>query len=417
MLLKDKENIALLRYGAISSLLSGMPEGYNSLAAYFRAAAARGIAMPDGKVRYYSPKTLEQWYRDYKAGGFDALFPKDRADVGKARKLDEYLREMILHLKKTYPKMPATAIYKQLKESGNIRHGEVSAATVNRFVRQAELEKKERSPEKQMRRYERPHINEVWCGDTCVGPYLRTKDGRRHKVYVMALIDDASRFVVGIDVFFQDNFVNLMSVLKSAVSKYGRPVLLNFDNGASYKNQQMQLLAARIGTVVHYDHPYSPAEKAKIERWYLTLRMQYFSGLDMNRFSSLDELRKDIREYVCRYNAAPHSSLNGKSPQERYFFEEEKNCFRRLGEEEIEKSFLLEIERRVSADGVISIDNSQYEVDSRLSKKKIRLRYTPGREKIYVVESDGNLTPIRILNKAENALAKREKVYLTGGAE
>ena len=66
-----------------------------------------------------------------------------------------------------------------------------------------------------MRRYERPHINEVWCGDSSVGPYLRTDDGKKHRVYVIALIDDASRFITGADVFFNDNFVNLMSVMKS----------------------------------------------------------------------------------------------------------------------------------------------------------------------------------------------------------
>ena len=32
-----------------------------------------------------------------------------------------------------------------------------------------------------MRRYERPHINEVWCADTCVDPYLKTDDGKKHK--------------------------------------------------------------------------------------------------------------------------------------------------------------------------------------------------------------------------------------------
>ncbi|MFQ6822938.1 MAG: hypothetical protein ACLRTZ_05910 [Agathobacter sp.] len=74
-----------------------------------------------------------------------------------------------------------------------------------------------------MRRYERPHINEVWCGDSSVGPYLKTDDGKKHRVYIIALIDDASRFIVGIDVFFNDNFVNLMSVIKSAVARYGRP--------------------------------------------------------------------------------------------------------------------------------------------------------------------------------------------------
>ena len=97
-----------------------------------------------------------------------------------------------------------------------------------------------------MRRYERPHINEVWCGDSSVGPYLKTPDGKKHRVFIIALIDDASRLIVGIDVFFNDNFVNLMSVMKSAVARYGRPQIYNFDNGSSFKNKQMELLAARI---------------------------------------------------------------------------------------------------------------------------------------------------------------------------
>ncbi|MFR8622373.1 integrase catalytic domain-containing protein [[Ruminococcus] torques] len=66
-------------------------------------------------------------------------------------------------------------------------------------------------------------------------------------IYIIALIDDASRFITGIDVFYHDNFINLMSVMKSAIAKYGRPKVFNFDNGKSYKNRQMELLAARIG--------------------------------------------------------------------------------------------------------------------------------------------------------------------------
>ena len=80
-----------------------------------------------------------------------------------------------------------------------------------------------------MRRYERPHINEVWCGDSSAGPYLKLPDGKKHRVYVIALIDDASRFITGTGVFFNDTFVNLMSVMKSAVAKYGRPSVFNFD--------------------------------------------------------------------------------------------------------------------------------------------------------------------------------------------
>lgn len=72
-----------------------------------------------------------------------------------------------------------------------------------------------------MRRYERVHINKVWCGNFSVGPYLKTDDGKKHKFYIITLIDDTSRFITGIDIFFNDNVVNLMSVMKSVVAKYG----------------------------------------------------------------------------------------------------------------------------------------------------------------------------------------------------
>ena len=150
----------------------------------------------------------------------------------------------------------------------------------NQYINQLAVQFKT-STNPDMRRYERPHVNEVWCGDSSVGPYLKTDDGKKHQVYIITLIDDASRFIVGIDVFFHDNFVNLMSVIKSAVAKYGRPQLFNFDNGRSYKNKQMELLAARIGSVIHYDQPYSPTQKAKIERWFRTTKDQWMAGLDI----------------------------------------------------------------------------------------------------------------------------------------
>ncbi|MFR3127943.1 MAG: hypothetical protein ACLTNN_00005, partial [Blautia sp.] len=34
------------------------------------------------------------------------------------------------------------------------------------------------TPNKDMRRYERPHINEVWCGDSSAGPRLTDSDGK-----------------------------------------------------------------------------------------------------------------------------------------------------------------------------------------------------------------------------------------------
>ena len=409
-----KHDIALMRYSVISPLITGLQEDYPSLDAFFRDASLKGVTAPDGSVRKYAPGTIEKWYRAYKQGGFDALLPSGRSDAGKPRKLDDAIQEQIRYLKTNYPRMSAAAIYRQLQDNGSIRHGEISKSTINRYINLLALELKT-TTNQDMRRYERPHINEVWCGDSSVGPYLKTSDGKKHKLYIIALIDDASRFITGIDIFFNDNFVNLMSVMKSAVAKYGRPKLFNFDNGSAYKNKQMELLAARIGSTLNYCRPYTPTAKAKIERWFRTMKDQWMASLDIRDFHSLDELRGNLLAWVHLYNNTPHASLKGKTPQERFFSEPEQ--IRRLPQEQLDKDFLLEIERRVSADSVIVIDQIEYEVDFRFAKQRIRLRYSPDMKEIFIVEPDNSLTPIRLLNKQENADVKREKIHLCRGED
>ena len=342
------------------------------------------------------------------------MVPTGRSDCGVSRKIDEDLKEQIIYLKHHYPRMSAAAIYKQLQDNGSIRSGQLSESTICRFINQLVLQQR-LTNNQDMRRYERPHINEVWCGDSSAGSYLKTGDGKKHRVYVIALIDDASRFMLAADVFFNDTFVNLMSVMKSAVSKYGKPKVFNFDNGAAYKNRQMELLAARIGSVISYCRPYTPTQKAKIERWFRTLKDQWMASLDMRDFHTLEELRGSLMTFVRSYNQRPHSSLKGVSPQERFFQEPE--LISRLPDEQIDSSFLLEIERRVSADSVIVIDQVEYEVDYRFAKQRITLRYTPDMKDIFIVEADGSLTPIRLLNRHDNASVKRDKVRLAGGED
>jgi len=410
---QEKKNaIALMRYSVIAPLISGLADDYSSLTAFFNDVSAKGVVLPNGTRKHYAPNTIEKWYRGYKAGGFDSLIPTGRSDIGKPRKLDLELQEQIKYFKTNYPRMSALAIYRQLHDNGFLKFGDVSQATVNRYVNLIAISQKA-TTNRDIRRYERPHINEVWCGDTSVGPYLKTPDGKKHKVFIIALIDDASRFIVGIDIFLNDNFINLMSVMKSAVSKYGRPKVFNFDNGSSFKNKQMELLVARIGSVVHYDHPYTPIEKAKIERWFRTMKDQWMASLNMKDFNSLDELRGNLFAYVQKYNQTIHSSLNNSTPQDRFF--SESNLIKRLPDEDIEKSFLLEIERRVSSDSVISINQIEYEVDCRFAKQRIKLRYSPDFKDIYIVETDGNLSPIKLLNKTENAIIKRDKIHLSEG--
>jgi hypothetical protein len=337
-------------------------------------------------------------------GGFDALKPNGRSDVGNSRKLNDDIISQINYLHKEYPRLPCTLIYQKLLDNGTVTKEMVSLSTITRYV--ARIKAEEVLPGKEMLRYELQHINEVWYGDSSVGPYLR--DGKKKiKTWIIALIDDASRMIVGIDIFTNDNYVNLLSVIRGAVIRHGKPQTMKFDNGASYRSHQMELLGARMGTAISYAPPRTPQGKAKIERWFRTLKDQWMASLNMNDFKNLDELRDSLFTYVQKYNQSPHSSLEMKTPQDRFY--EESTLIYRFDEDRINKTFLLEEERNVSADNVIIIDNKEYEVDYKYAGRKLLVRYSPDLSRVYSVDrKSGEMEEIHLLDKYRNGSGHRK---------
>ena len=405
-----RRDIGLMRFGIISPLANGIYEG--GIKAFFREASNRTYINPGGEEVQFSATSIERWYYAYKNSRFEGLIPQRRIDSGRSRKVDDDIIEQIKYLKAKYPRLPATLIHQRLLDNGTIKHGEMSLSTINRCVNTLKLDENLQVG-KDMRRYERAHINTVWYGDSSAGPWLKV-NGKNKRVWIIAMIDDASRLIVGIDIFFNDNTENVFAVLKSSIMKHGRPKICTFDNGSPYRNKQMTLLAARVGFTLNYNKPYTPTSKSKIERFFRTLKDQWMSGLNMNDFSSLDELRVSLMNYIKTYNERVHSSLKGLSPSDRFYSEPE--YIRRIDQTALDDFFLLELDRTVSFDGVIQIDKVEYEVPYKYSGQRIRLRYTPGMEAVFIEDkSTKELTLIKLLNKHNNSKIKREKPKLAGG--
>ena len=162
-----------------------------------------------------------------------------------------------------------------------------------------------------------------------------------------------------------------------------------------------------------YCPAYTPTSKAKVERFFLTLKNQYLCLIKPNDYHDLDTFNKDLRAYIQKYNTTPHSSLeDNMSPNDRFY--KESNIIIEMSQEKIEKSFLLELERTVTPDSVIKIDNIEYEVDYHYQNQKILLRYSPDLSKVYVVDkSDDSLKEIKLLDKISNSGVKREKISLS----
>lgn len=396
---EERNEIALKRYNMIAPLLID-PERYPSNREFFRM---QGHKLHEEGVTTIHARTIERWYYQFKKGGFDALKPQTRVDFGKPRKGKDVIDQIII-LKRNYPRLSATGILKMLRESG-VTKDQISLSTVNRVVNSISKEQINVEP---MYRYELEHINEVWCGDSSHGPYLY-RDKAKVKLYIIALIDDASRLITAARLFEADNTVNLLSTMKLAVSKCGKPKRFNFDNGSNYKNAQINIVAARLGAGVHYCRPYNPEAKAKIERWFKTLKTQWMASLRYSEFHSVDEYQSSLNEYVNNYNNTPHSSLNGLTPMERYL--KEADLVKKLDETSLEKDFLFEIERRVSIDNIVVIDNKEYEVPAVYSSKKVRIKYLDPKDGVFIIDGDRQIE-IKPLDKKANA--KRVRISLQG---
>ncbi len=128
------------------------------------------------------------------------------------------------------------------------------------------------------------------------------------------------------------------------------------------------------------------------------------SSFDASKCHSLEDVREELFRYVNQYNNTGHSSLGGKTPQNRFF--EEASLIKKLPGALSETAFLYEIQRKVTKDGLVSVNNRLFEVDFRYSGKTITLRYSPDLQNFYVAE-DGLLVPIRLLDKTENSNRKR----------
>lgn len=398
----EKEKEALFRFRVISPLISGLTIE-KSISKAIENLASRKYMYNDKEISL-SKTTIERWFYRYRKYGFDGLKPLGRNDCGKSRKLDSEVIQYIEHYVKERPRMGAVAIYDALINSNIIKMSDISVTTVYRCVKELK-EKSCNVSKKELLRYEAEHVNDIWCADTTYSFKINV-NGEKKRIFIIAIIDDCSRCIVGADVFFEDNYVNFMSVFKSAVSGFGRPKLLNVDNGAPYRNNQISLLCAKIGTTLYHDAAYSGYQKGKIERWFRTMKDHFMAPYTILRDTTIDTFRKDFLDYVYRYNNEIHS-ITKISPFCKYFYSDDIRIM--LSQETIDKAFLLEIDRKVSIDNVIQINNKDYEVPYEFSNKHIKLRYSPDFKYVYVVAPDGSLKEIQLLDKTANSKIKREK--------
>ena len=162
------------------------------------------------------------------------------------------------------------------------------------------------------RRFVRAKVNDLWQVDACEWV---TGDGR--VAVIVDLIDDYSRYIVGIAAYpgLSDEQATLL--LDGCIRRHGAPRQLLSDNGMPFTGRPRRMVTgferlawqARIHTI--HGAPAHPQTQGKIERFHATLKRELALAVP----ADLVELGRALERIVHDYNHhRPHQALDERTP-------------------------------------------------------------------------------------------------------
>lgn len=403
---KEREQIALFRYGLIAPALNGQVKSQKE---YLSEITNQVHNVPYYGAKEYAPKTLECWIRAYRHEGFNGLKPKKRSDRGKSRRFSDDLKERILHLREENRHLSVSLFYDQLvHKGGEILASDISYSTLYRFLKKENLLTKEIRSEPERRRFSYEKVNILWQGDLAVGPYLKL-DGKKVRSYLFAFIDDCSRIVPYAQFTTTEKFSALQHVLSEALLRRGIPKLLYVDNGKIYRSEQLQLACATLGISLTHTRPYDAASKGKIERLFGTVRSRFFPLLTDKELTSLDALNSAFLRWLEEdYHRKLHTSLD-MTPLDKFMSQASE--VRTLDDPNILKEIFLKRDyRKVKHDGTISVKGSLFEVPPELIGQRVEVRFDPEEFHEVTIFKEGKaFFKAKPVSFSDNARVKRQK--------
>jgi transposase InsO family protein len=260
--------------------------------------------------------TLTSWKKRFEEYGPAGLMDRPRG-VKKGSKLPEVTRRAILMIKEGNPEYGCQRISDMLLRGPALPASPGAVAKVLKDAGYEFEEEPTRPHPDKVRSFERARPNQLWQTDLFT--FLLKRQNRR--VYLIAFMDDNSRFVVGYGLYGSCSGALVIEVLRAAVASYGAPEEILTDNGPQYATWRgksaftKELEKRGIKHVVA--HPRRPQTLGKTERFWGTL---WRECVETSVFFDLEDARKRIGLFIDHYNfQRPHQGIDGLVPSDRYF--------------------------------------------------------------------------------------------------
>jgi transposase InsO family protein len=330
---------------------------------------------------------IYRWVKAYREQGEAGLRNRVRSS-GSRQKLPVPVRKKIIEIKKREPLFGVQRISHLLKR---VFFLSASPETVRRTLQEEALivpsSKKHSANITRPRFFERSTPNQMWQGDI-----FTFRLGGRY-AYLVGMIDDYSRYMVGLELYRSQTADQVIEVYRRAVGEYGVPKEVLTDRGRQYTSWrgrtrfERELEKDRVRHIKSQAH--HPMTLGKIERFWKTV---YEEFLVRSQFGSFEEAQERVRHWVQYYNhKRPHQGIGGLYPADRYF--EIQGELRKVMEKGIAENVLEMALRGKPREPFYMVGRMEGQsVVLRAEKGKLRLRVDDGeggkvQEMVYEVNS------------------------------
>jgi transposase InsO family protein len=265
-----------------------------------------------------SPATAYKWLRRFQAQGVPGLQELSRRPNSSPGRTTEAIEKAVLAQRHKHPAWGGRKLRRRLLDLGQVKVP--SPSTITSILQRHHLLTNEAAlKHKPWTRFEHPQPNDLWQmdfkGDFALG---------RGRCYPLTVIDDHSRFALGMVACLNQRTETARTALVSVFRRYGLPWRLAMDNGtpwAAYRHGRTRytdfsVWLIRLGIRLSFSRPHHPQTQGKNERFHRTMAVELLRD---QLWANQQECQQAFEKWRAQYNLIrPHEALGLMVPATRY---------------------------------------------------------------------------------------------------
>ena len=153
--------------------------------------------------------------------------------------------------------------------------------------------------------------NQVWAMDITYIPMARGF------IYLAAVVDWFTRRVLAwrVSITLEADFC--IEAVEEALTRHGAPEIFNTDQGSQFTSIEFTKVLADRKIKISMDGKGAWRDNVFVERLWRTIK---YEEVYLRAYANVPEARASLARYIGFYNSRrPHSSLDGKTPDQAYF--------------------------------------------------------------------------------------------------